>query len=200
MDQVKIGAFISEQRRSKGLTQKELADMLYISDKAVSKWERGRGVPDISLMLPLCEALDISVAELLRGERVIDADERTREEQTILANMEKRANEKRTIILCSITIIIALLGLSIIAIVGNLDIAPWEMITLIVIAAFIIVGDLIVAAFLDYDCGVYECRACKTRFKPTIGAYLIGAHTLTARWLKCPKCAKSTMCRRRFTK
>ena len=68
MDLSKIGAFIAEQRKKQGLTQSQLAEMLYITDRAVSKWERGKSMPDSSIMLDLCKALKISVNDLLSGE------------------------------------------------------------------------------------------------------------------------------------
>ena len=74
MDQIKIGKFIAKTRKEKDMTQKQLADALLISDKTVSKWECGKGLPEVSLMLPLCEVLDISVNDLLTGERVSDLD------------------------------------------------------------------------------------------------------------------------------
>lgn len=69
MDHQKTGALIAQTRKEKGLTQKELAQRLHISDRAVSKWERGAGSPDISLIEPLSQALELTVSELLRGER-----------------------------------------------------------------------------------------------------------------------------------
>ena len=70
MDQIRIGAFISGLRKEKNMTQKELAEKLGVTDRAISKWENGRGLPDVSLMKPLCETLDISINELLSGERI----------------------------------------------------------------------------------------------------------------------------------
>ena len=67
MDQIKIGKFISECRKKQNLTQSELADKLGITDRAVSKWETGRAMPDSSLMLELCEILKITVNDLLSG-------------------------------------------------------------------------------------------------------------------------------------
>ena len=69
MDQIKIGKFIAECRKQKNLSQLQLAAMLKITDKAVSKWERGISKPSSSIMLELCEILDISVNELLNGEK-----------------------------------------------------------------------------------------------------------------------------------
>lgn len=68
MDQLKIGRFIAQQRKDVGLTQLQLAEALGITDRAVSKWERGKSLPDASLMLPLCKILQITVNDLLHGE------------------------------------------------------------------------------------------------------------------------------------
>ena len=81
MDQYKIGQFIAERRKECGLTQRQLADALAISDKTVSKWETGRGLPDVSLMLPLCEALGVTVNDLLTGQRVEPADYQQKAEE-----------------------------------------------------------------------------------------------------------------------
>lgn len=70
VDNQKIGEFITACRKEKNLTQKQLGELVHVSDKAVSKWEKGRSFPDISLMEPLCECLEISVSELLAGERL----------------------------------------------------------------------------------------------------------------------------------
>ena len=67
MDQMRIGKFIAESRKALGLTQRQLAYTLDISDKTVSKWECGKGLPEVSLMLPLCRTLGISVNEMLSG-------------------------------------------------------------------------------------------------------------------------------------
>ena len=73
MDLQKTGEIISQSRKKKGLTQKQLADKLHVSDRAISKWERGAGFPDVSLLTPLAAALDISVLSLLEGEDAPDS-------------------------------------------------------------------------------------------------------------------------------
>ena len=80
LDKAAFGRFLAQLRREKGMTQKELAATLYVSDKAVSKWERGQSVPDISLLVPLAEQLNATVAELLQGRRVEEERRFTREE------------------------------------------------------------------------------------------------------------------------
>ena len=84
MDLIKIGKFISEQRKSKGLSQVELADRLNLSNKTISKWERGNGFPDVSLLLPLCEELDISVNELLSGQKLEATEYHERAEESLI--------------------------------------------------------------------------------------------------------------------
>lgn len=89
MDQIKTGGFIAAKRKEKGLTQRELADRLGISDKTVSKWECGKGMPELSLMQPLCRELGFSVNELLSGE-TLDDDYREKAEQNLLQLIDER--------------------------------------------------------------------------------------------------------------
>ena len=84
MDQQKIGKFIAEQRKAQSLTQAELAEKLNITDRAVSKWENGKAMPDSSIMLDLCSALQITVNELLCGEKIDMKNENLKEEQLLL--------------------------------------------------------------------------------------------------------------------
>ena len=70
MNQEKVGKFILKLRKEKGMTQQELADKLNVTDRAVSHWENGRSLPDVSLFKPLCEVFEISVNELISGEKL----------------------------------------------------------------------------------------------------------------------------------
>ena len=94
MDQIKIGTFISFLRKEQNLTQRELAERLGVTDRAVSKWENGRGMPDISLMRALCEQLGISINELLSGERLDPPTYREKAEENITALMQKKSYKK----------------------------------------------------------------------------------------------------------
>ena len=91
MNQIKIGEFISSQRKSKGLTQASLAERLGITDRAVSKWECGKGLPDASIMLELCEILGITVNELLCGEK-IEMENKNEKNEQLLIDMAKEAD------------------------------------------------------------------------------------------------------------
>lgn len=83
----KFGVFITELRKEKGLTQKQLAERLFVSDKTVSKWERGLSMPNVALLLPIAEALGVTVTELLRGEK-LDSDRNlnNKEVETLVVN------------------------------------------------------------------------------------------------------------------
>ena len=95
MDQEKIGLFIKQLRNEKNLTQQELADKLSVSFKTISKWECGKGLPEVSLMIPLCKELNITVNELLSGERLNMENYNENSEKNILnALREKEQADK----------------------------------------------------------------------------------------------------------
>ena len=94
LDSTKTGSFISEMRKDKGLTQKQLADIVGVSDKAVSRWETGKGLPDTSIMPELCKALDINVNELLSGER-LNAEAYSGKAEEIMVDLVKDVQNKR---------------------------------------------------------------------------------------------------------
>ena len=110
MDQIKIGKFIADERKRAGYTQRQLSEKLGISDKTISKWECGNGFPEVSLLLPLCNELKITVNELLSGERVSEEDYRKKAEENMV-NLVKEAQEnKKKIILSAMIAILALLA------------------------------------------------------------------------------------------
>ena len=201
MEQVKIGKFIQEMRKEQQLTQRELAEKLNISDKTVSKWETGNGLPEVGLMLPLCEILHISVNELLSGERLDEKRYYNKAEENIMDLLREKAEAKRKIIMGVIVVLITLLaGLTLVIISCLLEMEAWLRILLIVIGCFVIGAGIGVACVLDRDAGVYECPNCGERFMPTMPAYIFGAHTITKRRLKCPKCGKRRYCKKHLTK
>ncbi|SFX15293.1 helix-turn-helix domain-containing protein [Ruminococcus sp. XPD3002] len=200
MDQVKIGRFISQMRKEKGLTQKQLGEELLISDKTVSKWETGKGMPEVSLMLPLCEKLGINVNELLTGERIPDEDYKKKAEENIMNIMREKEESIRKIIISAISAAIAVLAsVTIILVAGTLKMETWQRILLIAIAVIVMAGGIAVACMADLSAGTYECTHCGARFVPSAKSYIFGAHTITKRKLTCPKCGKRSYCKRRLT-
>lgn len=200
MDQQKIGRFIAQTRKEKSLTQRGLADTLCISDKTVSKWENGKGMPEVSLMMPLCEALDITANELLSGERLSQDDYIRKAEENIMALVKEREESKKKIILSAIVAVITIIGgTALVTVSGVFEMELWARILLIGLGLVVIFGGLFVAAALEMEAGTFECKHCKHRFVPTVGAYIAGPHSLTTRYLKCPECGKKSYCKRRLT-
>lgn len=95
MDQVKIGKFISELRKERGMTQKELSERLGVTDRAVSKWENGRGLPDFACVKPLCDTLGISFNEFVAGERIAEGAYQKSLEASLETVFEQSGKVKR---------------------------------------------------------------------------------------------------------
>ena len=94
MDQIKIGKFIAEMRKEQNMTQRQLAEHLNISDKTISKWECGKGMPDNSILLELCDVLQINVNELLSGEKVSSDNYHRKAEENMLQLIDKSKKEQ----------------------------------------------------------------------------------------------------------
>ena len=201
MDQIKIGKFIADERKRKGYTQKQLSEKLEISDKTISKWERGNGFPEVSLLLPLCNELEITVNELLSGERVSEEDYRKKAEENMVNLVREAQESKKKIILSAIVAgltIIAALPLFMIS--GMLEMENWLRVTIIIIGGVVVFGGIAVACVLDRNAGAFECPECNNRFVPDMKAYVMGPHTITKRKLVCPHCGAHKYCKKVLTK
>ena len=191
MDQKQIGKFIAERRRAQNLTQRQLADALSISDKTISKWECGNGLPEVSLMLPLCEKLDINVNELLSGECLSETQYFEKAENNMLNLMKDRTSAKTKVIVTAVSTTITILSvLALIFIVGFVEMPVGVRILQVVLAMMILFADLAVTLLIAVSTEIYECAACGKKFVPTLSAYLWGLHTMKRRKLKCPHCGK----------
>ena len=201
MDQIAIGKFIAEERKRKGYTQKQLSEKLEISDKTVSKWERGNGFPEVSLLLPLCKELDITVNELLSGERVSLEDYQRKAEENMV-NLVKEAQESRKKIILSavVALLVVVAAVPLFVLSGALEMETWLRCVLIAIGFVVLFLGIAVACVLDREAGAFECPECKTRFVPDMKAYVIGPHTITKRKLTCPHCGAHKYCRKVLTK
>lgn len=201
IDKAKFGAFVAQLRKEKGLMQKELAEKLYVSDKAVSKWERGKGLPEVSLMLPLCASLGITVNDLLSGERVSGTNYQKKAEENMMDLMKENEENKRRMILsviCAVITVIAVCALVVIA--SCLEMPAAVRVALLLFAAAVAATGVGAAAVLDVKAGYYECPSCHAVFVPTMAQYVKGLHTLTRRRLTCPSCGKTAMCRHRVVR
>lgn len=201
MDQSKTGKFIAQERRAQNLTQRQLADKLAISDKTVSKWECGKGLPEVSLMLPLCEILQISVNDLLSGEKLAAENYREKAEENMMDLIRENAENKERMtlsIICGVITIIAVCALVLLA--SYLELPVAVRILLLVCAVLTAVAGIGAAARLELKAGYYECPHCGALFVPTMADYVKGYHTFTRRRLTCPACGKTSMCRHRVTR
>ena len=201
MDQIKIGKFIADERKRKGYTQKQLSGKLEISDKTISKWERGNGFPEVSLLLPLCNELEITVNELLSGERVSEEDYRKKAEENMVNLVREAQESKKKIILSAIVVGLTIIAaLPLVMISGMLEMENWLRVTLIIIGGVVFFGGIAVACVLDRDAGAFECPECNNRFVPDMKAYVMGPHTITKRKLVCPHCGAHKYCKKVLTK
>ena len=190
MNQVKIGKFISECRKNKKMTQAELAEKLNITDRAISKWETGKGMPDTSIMLDLCNELEITVNELLSGEMIEMKNYNEKAEQNLLEmTKQKEENDKR---LLRMEILMGILGvLPLLISVVIVSIVPMEEWLAGLIAGISVIPLLIATPFairIEQTAGYYECKKCHHRYVPTYPSVLWAMHINRTRYMKCPKC------------
>lgn len=194
MNQDKIGKFISECRKNKKLTQAQLAEKLNITDRAISKWETGKGMPDSSIMLELCKELGISVNELLSGEmiKMEDYDKKAEENLLELKRNEERSNKNLLFFEnvigygCTISFLIMLFAGSYAT--TNLI---WR-IALFVSAFIMLIVGVSFALKIETQAGYYECENCHNKYIPTYKSVYFSMHFGRTRYLKCPKCSKRT--------
>lgn len=195
MDQIKIGKFIAEKRKEQGLTQLQLAEKLGITDRAVSKWETGKSLPDASVMLALCEILHITVNDLLNGEVVSMENYDKEMEKTLLAMVrQKEEADKRMlsfeIIFGVISGVVLLVMLGIGAWLSQTLDAHWIGYVLIGIGLgqFLIVT--VFALRIEQVAGYYECAKCGHKYEPTYARVSMAMHVGRTRYMKCPHCGK----------
>ena len=194
MDQVKIGKFISECRKKNNLTQMQLAEKLNITDRAISKWETGKAMPDSGIMLDLCNELKITVNELLSGE-MIDMKDYDKKTEELLLKMQKQKEESdRRLLTIEIVmgVITLVLYIALVMGVGFLPIKESTQVMIIMLATLLIVIMAFVALKIEQVAGYYECRKCHHRYVPTYSNVLWAMHMGRTRYMKCPECGKKS--------
>lgn len=192
MDQIKIGRFIAQCRKSEGLTQMQLAERLGVTDRAVSKWENGRAMPDSSIMLELCDQLKITVNDLLSGE-VVTMENYNKELENNLIDMVKlkEKNDRRLLRMEIVLGIIAVLPLLFTVIIVLA--VPMEEWLGGLIAALSVIPLLIATPFalrIEQTAGYYECKACGHKYVPNYKNVFMAMHYGRTRYMKCPECHK----------
>ena len=194
MDQIKIGKFISECRKKQNLTQSQLAEKLYITDRAVSKWENGRAMPDSTLMLELCKILNITVTDLLNGEIVDESSYKDSQENMVLELIKQKEEYDKELLTLEnvIGVISVIIVLSFTFIASFINMEDWIRVLLIIIGFILGVVGVLVALRLEQTAGYYECTYCKHRYVPTYLSVLGAMHIGKDRFMECPSCKEKS--------
>ena len=190
MEQVKIGKFIAQCRKNKNMTQAELAEKLNITDRAISKWETGKGMPDSGIMLELCNELDITVNELLSGEIIKMENYNEKLEQNLIDMVkQKEEADKRLLTLeVFIGILVTMIFLALAFVASFVNMKDWIRILLIVVGFIPFIIGMLVAIRIEQTAGYYECQKCHHKYVPTYSSVLWAMHVNRTRYMKCPKC------------
>ena len=198
MDQIKIGKFIAECRKKQNLTQAQLAEKLDITDRAISKWETGKAMPDSDIMLDLCDILGIKVNELLCGEmiEIEHKDEQLNELIFQMAKNEERYHKRLrhsacVIVATSLTALICLMSL-ISLLIPECGFQEF----LIIVSVILFIIPCMIALKFKAETGYYECKNCQHMFVPNYKEIAVLMQTPTRRLLKCTKCGKWTWCKK----
>ena len=198
MDQIKIGKFIAECRKNKNMTQAQLAEKVGVTDRAVSKWENGRSMPDSSIMLELCGELGITVNDLLCGEKIVMENNQQKNEQLLLDMAKELEQKNKTIWNAMWTI----MTVSIIGLIGGLAIiaffvpeGPWMLVAILALCVIFLIP-CFYALKLEVSVGAYKCKKCGHEIVPTYSEALWAMHMGTTRYLKCPVCQKRSWCKK----
>ena len=202
MDQVKIGRFIAECRKKANLTQMQLAEKLSITDRAISKWETGKSLPDSSIMMELCETLGISVNDLLSGE-VVTMDNYNRELESNLLEMikQKEHADKKLLaaeVFIGITATVVLFAMVLIA--SFVQMSDGLRISLIVLGFIMFLACCFYAVRIEQVAGYYVCKECGHRYVPTYKAVNLAPHMGRTRYMRCPNCGKKTWQKKALSK
>lgn len=197
MDQIKIGKFIASCRKEQGMTQAVLAEKLGISDRAVSKWETGKSMPDSGIMLELCELLKINVNELLSGEHITMEDYNAKSEEVILGLKSENEKYAKRLLRSEAYIVVVGVVASLAMIIAGTIIALKNgendplAVVLIVSGCVIVVAAALIGLGIEVKTGYYECAECGHIYKPSsLLKTAFAIHMNTTRYMKCPKCGK----------
>ena len=194
MDQVKIGRFIAQRRKANNMTQMQLAEKLGITDRAVSKWETGKSLPDVAIMPELCGLLNITINDLFNGEVVVMEDYKEKSEKLLIEMAKQKEQADKNLLTLEILIgvlsVIILLGFTFAA--SFFDMPDWARICLIIAGVIPCLVGLFFALKIEQTAGYYECADCGHRYVPTFGRVLWAPHMGRTRYMKCPNCAKTT--------
>lgn len=188
MDQANIGKFIQKLRKEKNMTQKELADKLFVTENAIGNWENGRRIPDYSILKQLCEILDTNFNELLSGKRINDYKEEAEQNFEILKKQEERYNKIILALEDSIKLITIIAYISILY--AEINAEGFNKYIFMFLSVFVIIISFTIIVHIEKNIGYYECGNCKHKYIPQFISIYFSLNKGKNRYLKCPKCKK----------
>ncbi len=194
MDQIKIGKFIAECRKKNNLTQMQLSEKLNITDRAVSKWETGKAMPDSGVMLDLCKELNISVNELLSGEVIEMNNYNEKLEQNLIEMLKQKEEADKKMLRLEIFIgySTSITFFILIFVASFIEMQNWIRILLIAFGMITFIIGMFNAIKIEQTAGYYECQKCHHKYVPTYSNVLWSMHINRTRYMKCPECGKKS--------
>lgn len=195
MNYNKIGKFIETERKAKNLTQVKLAEKIYVSEKTISKWENGKGVPDTNSLIKLCEVFEVSLNELLNGERFSvenyksKAEEKLLQYQTDAQETTKRLLRAEMVLGFSsvFSFIIILFGCLYLIYELQIYVLPVILLTLNLV---VFILTLSFCLYIEQKAGFYYCEKCKHKYVPSYKKVYLAPHVCRTRYMKCPNCKR----------
>ena len=191
MDLQKVGNFIRDKRKAKNFTQLELAEKIFVSEKTISKWETGKGFPDTSLIVPLCEVLEISANELLSGEEINDEKVyKEKAEKNLIELKDEQLKTNKILLRAEYFIIVASIAMLLMCefLAAFLNIATYLRVILVIIGLLNVVVTFIVCVIIETKVGFYQCKKCGHKYIPTYSQSINSMHMGRTKYMKCPKC------------
>ncbi len=195
MNQIQIGKFIAEKRKEQNLTQMQLAEKLGITDRAVSKWETGKSLPDASIMLELCGLLKITVNDLLSGEVVSMENYNEKTERTLIEMVKQKEQADKGLLSFEIVIgVLSTLFLFAMIAVGvvfmKMGKPLWAFFVPVAVGGVQFIAAMLFALRIEQVAGYYKCDKCGHTYVPTYRSVNLAMHVGRTRYMKCPHCGK----------
>ncbi|MBQ6393690.1 helix-turn-helix transcriptional regulator [Candidatus Saccharibacteria bacterium] len=194
MDLQKIGKFIAKKRQENKFTQEGLAEKLDISDRSVSKWERGICLPDANNMAKLCEIFDISYNELLSGEELEKPDYEKRAEENLkeFAEIETAQNKRFLLYEAVFGTLLVLMFVVLMFVVSFPEMEEsFRTISIIFGLTLVVIGSSFCIK-IETEVGKYKCKNCDHLYIPKYSSTFFAPHIGRTRYMICPKCHKKS--------
>ena len=194
MDLNKIGKFIAKKRQEKAFTQESLAEELGISNRSISKWERGICLPDANNLAKLCKLFNVSYNELLSGEDINQKDYKKFAEQKLeeFSELETAQNKKFLMYEIVIGLISTVACLAFLLVAKYVDVSTAMQVFLIVLGLILLLVGGSFCIKIETEAGKYECKNCGYRYVPKYSAVYLAWHIGRTRKMTCPKCHKKS--------